>query len=138
MLGMEKLWLRIPCLRIADPLVAFSKFVPISADSSDKYTSDRRGSVEMVQDLFEKGWEISKVFKTQSVMYWISSMKEYKIHIVKNHLYQKAIREKENYRFKEVNGIAINQPHDSYNHFWDAGRYAHMSYELDNLTVDSN
>lgn len=106
-----------------------SKYVPITADSSDKYTSEKKGSVMMVRELFDMGWEISKVRKTKNVMYWISNMKQCKIHIVKSSLYREAKKEQENYMFKEVNGILINQPKDSYNHFWDSSRYARMSHE---------
>jgi len=100
--------------------VGADQYTPITADSSDKYTSERKGSVHMVRDLFDVGWEISKVSKTKSVMYWLTKMKEYKIHIVRNDLYKYAKREQENYMFKKVNGILINQPEDKYNHFWDA------------------
>jgi len=94
--------------------------VPITADSSDKYTGENKGTVEMVSSLDELGWLISKVSKTKSIMFWIGSMKDKKIHIVKNHLYREAKKEQENYRFKEINGQAINQPIDKFNHFWDA------------------
>ena len=91
-----------------------------------------------VRDLFDKGWEISKVSKTKSIMYWLTAMKEYKIHIVRNTMYKHAKKEQENYMFKKVNGILINQPEDKYNHFWDASRYAFMAYDLDNFTVQTN
>lgn len=110
-----------------------SKYIPITADSSDKYVSEKNGVVKMVNELFDMGWEISKVSKTKNVMYWLLDMKKYKIHIVKNHLYSKIKKERENYTFKEVNGIQINQPIDNFNHFWDESRYAHMSHESDNL-----
>ena len=116
--------------------IGVSKFVPITADSSDKYVSEKKGSVQMVGELFDMGWEISKVSKTKGVMYWITNMKGYKIHIVKNHLYEKIKKEQENYIFKEVNGILINMPVDKFNHFWDGSRYSHMSWEIDNLTAD--
>lgn len=113
-----------------------SKFVPITADSSDKYVSERKGVTNMVRDLYDRGWEISKVSKTKGVMYWITHMKGFKIHIVKNHMYKHAKKEQQNYMFKSVNGILINQPIDKFNHFWDASRYSSMSHELDHLTAD--
>lgn len=99
----------------------------ITADSSDKYTGENKGTVEMVKGLYSLNWNVFKVRKTKNVMYWLISMKEHRIHIVRNHLYQHAKSEQENYKLKEVHGIAINQPIDDFNHFWDAARYAHMA-----------
>lgn len=100
----------------------------IVCDSSDKYTGENKGTVEMVRALQDDKFNAFKVDKTQSVMFWLNSMKTKKIHIVKNHLYQEVKKEKENYRLKEINGVAINQPVDAYNHFWDSARYGHMSW----------
>jgi phage terminase large subunit len=108
--------------------VGVEKDIPISCDSSDKYTGENKGTVEMVRDLKKRGWKASKISKTKSVMFWLNSMKRKKIHVVKNHHHQQVKKEKENYRMKEINGIAINQPIDSFNHFWDSARYGHMSY----------
>jgi hypothetical protein len=117
--------------------LGMEKHIPITADSSDKYIN-HTGSYEMVCALYDMGWEISKVSKTNSVMFWLTSMKRKKIHIVrpKNEaLYQAVKKEVENYRFKEVNGILINQPIDKFNHFWDQLRYNHMSH-ASNYDVD--
>ena len=100
----------------------------IICDSSDKYTGENKGTVEMVKALKKCLFNALKVSKTMGVMFWLNSMKEKKIHIVKNHLYHQVKKEKENYRLKEINGIAINQPIDSFNHFWDSARYGHMAY----------
>jgi hypothetical protein len=89
--------------------------------------SEKNGTVEMVNGLQLLGWEITKVSKTKSVMFWVNSMKAKKINIIKNNLQHFAKKEAENYRMKMINGIAINQPVDAFNHFWDAARYAHMS-----------
>jgi len=100
----------------------------IICDSSDKYTGENKGTVEMVNGLKKANWNAKKVSKTKSVMFWLLSMKEKKIHIVKNHLYAQIKKEKENYRMKEIQGIAINQPIDDWNHFWDSARYGHMAH----------
>lgn len=109
--------------------------IPCTADSSDKYTGENKGTIEMVRALQEYNWCINKVSKTKSIMYWLLKMKEKKINIVLNELSHHARKEAENYRLKKVNGIAINQPEDKHNHFWDAARYGFMSlnsggYEL--------
>ncbi|QQO97024.1 terminase large subunit [Cellulophaga phage Nekkels_1] len=110
--------------------------VPIACDSSDKYTGENKGTVEMVKGIRNLGFDKAfKISKKKSIMYWILTMKKKKIHIVKNHLYKEVKIEKENYKFKEINGIMINQPIDKYNHFWDAARYGHMAWnrEVDNF-----
>jgi phage terminase large subunit len=108
--------------------IGIEKDIPITADSSDKHVSEKKGTIEMVRGLRKFGYKVSKVSKTKGVMYWINSMKAKRIHIVKNQFYSQAKKEKENYRMKEINGIAINQPNDSHNHFWDGGRYGHMAW----------
>lgn len=108
--------------------IGIEKDLPITADSSDKHVSENKGAIEMVKGLKKLGWKVSKVIKSKSVMFWLTSMKKKKIHIVKNHMYMQAKKERENYRMKEINGIAINQPEDKYNHMWDGDRYAHMGW----------
>ncbi len=104
----------------------------VICDNSDKYTGENKGTVEMVKALKKVLFNASKVHKSKSVMFWLNSMKAKKIHIVKNHLYNQVKKEKENYRMREINGIAINQPIDSFNHFWDSARYGHMAYNSQN------
>ncbi|WP_127846192.1 terminase large subunit domain-containing protein [Psychroflexus aestuariivivens] len=103
---------------------------PIDCDSSDKHISENKGTIEMVKGLRKRGFNARKISKKKSVMYWILSMKKKKIHIVKNDFYKKVKKERENYTFKEVNGILINQPIDDFNHFWDAVRYGHISHNV--------
>lgn len=112
------------------------KALPLPCDSSDKYTGENKGTVEMVKGLKNRGWKAFKISKNKSVMYWLGSMKQKKIHIVKNHLYSHAKKEQENYRMREINGIAINQPIDKFNHFWDAVRYGHMAYNNKSRTYE--
>lgn len=100
----------------------------ITCDSSDKYVSENKGAIEMVKSLKKKGYEAKKVRKTKSVMFWLTSMKEKKIHIVKNHYYWQAKKEQQNYIMKKVQGIAVNQPIDDFNHMWDAIRYGHIAH----------
>ena len=115
--------------------IGISKRTPITADSSDKHTSENKGTVEMVKDLKRKGWNINKVSKTKSIMYWLTKMRQKRVHIINNALSHKAKEEQENYKFKTVNGIAINQPIDKFNHFWDGGRYGFMSLNIPRRTA---
>jgi len=98
---------------------------PCTADSADRYAG-KDGVVYMVRDLKEFGWRIEKVRKTNTIMYWLNSMKEKNINVVKNELVRHAKDEFQNYRFRTVNGIQINQPIDGYDHLISAARYAHM------------
>lgn len=104
-----------------------SRSIPCEADSSDKYTGENKGTVEMVKELKQKGWKIRKVRKTKSVMFWLGKMKGKRITIINNELVDFARDEAENYKMKLVQGIAINQPEDNHNHMWDSARYAYMS-----------
>lgn len=108
----------------------------IACDSSDKYTGENKGTIEMVRGLNDRGYENAyKIKKTKSIMFWLNSMKKKKIHCVKNHLWKEVKKEKENYKYKEINGIMINQPIDKYNHIIDAVRYGHISHNSDHSTV---
>lgn len=102
---------------------------PCTADSSDKYTGENKGTVEMVRGLKDLGWNISKVSKTKSIMYWLGKMKEKKINVINNNLVHHFKKEFENYRLKTVNGIAINQPIDGFDHAISGGRYGYMSLQ---------
>ncbi|WP_347219296.1 phage terminase large subunit [Chryseobacterium sp.] len=114
----------------------FDKETTIVCDSSDKRVSEKNGVVQMVSDMQVLGWNAVKVSKIKSVTYWILSMKEKRICIVKNHLYKEIKKEVENYKWLEINGIQVNIPIDKYNHFWDAIRYGHMAWNTDS-TVES-
>lgn len=111
----------------------------IPCDSSDKYTGENKGTVEMVKGLKKEGFvNAYKISKTKSVMYWLGSMKKKKVHIVKNHLYKEALKEQQNYKMKEVGGISINQPLDKFNHIWDAARYGHIAHNSESKVLKTS
>lgn len=101
----------------------FNKMLPIVADSSDRYISEDKGTIQMVRDLANHGWNISKVKKDKSIIYWLGSMKRKRINVVRS---TNAKREFENYKYREINGIIVNEPIDKWNHGIDAARYRHM------------
>lgn len=116
-----------------------SKEAIIPCDSADKYTGENKGTVEMVRGLKQEGFVNSyKISKTKSVMFWLNSMKTKKIHIVKNHLYKEALREQQNYKMKEINGISINQPEDKFNHIWDMARYGHIAHNSKSIALETS
>ena len=111
----------------------------IPCDSADKYTGENKGTVEMVRGLKQEGYTNAyKISKTKSVMFWLTSMKSKKIHIVINHLHKFALKEQQNYRMKEINGIAINQPIDKFNHLWDSARYGHIAHNSKTLILETD
>ncbi|OHT44432.1 terminase family protein [Flavobacterium tructae] len=119
--------------------IGLEKDIIMPCDSADKYTGENKGTVEMVKGLKKQGYvNAFKIKKTKSVMYWLNSMKKKKIHIIKNHLYQQAKKEQENYRMKEINGIAINQPIDQFNHIWDGSRYGHIAHNSPTIVLQSS
>lgn len=132
-------------LSLSFEAVGVEKYDIIACDSSDKYTGENKGTVEMVKGLWDYGFEEAfKIHKTKSIMYWIGSMKKKKLHIVKNNLiydnkplWWYAKKEQENYIFKEINGISLNQPIDKFNHIWDAIRYGHISHNSDVDVLES-
>lgn len=101
----------------------------LPCDSSDKYTGENKGTVEMVKGLIRRGWKNAfKISKKKSVMYWLLSMKTKKIHVIKNDLSRFVVVEQQHYVMKEIKGVPVNEPIDKYNHFWDATRYCHMAH----------
>lgn len=102
------------------------KHIPIICDSADRYVNEW-GVKNYVNSLREADYEASKVSKRKSVMYWLGEMRTCNIVAFKNNLCTLAVKELENYRMQEINGISINKPIDKDNHFIDALRYAFMS-----------
>jgi PBSX family phage terminase large subunit len=93
----------------------------IWADSADKY----QGGPGMINDLRMKGikvWAVNKF--AGSIIYGIDLMKQHKIHVVRD---ADARREFENYKWKEISGIRLNEPIDDFNHLLDSVRYAVLS-----------
>lgn len=86
--------------------------IPIWADSADPI---------MINDLNKLGLKVFAISKPKgSIKYGIGLMKSYNIHVVKN---RNAQKEQENYRWKEINGIPLDEPVKQYDHFFDAARY---------------
>jgi len=90
----------------------------ITADCSDKYND-----TEMTRELKDLGWNINKVNKGKGICWRIGLLKKHKIHLVRN---VNVKREQENYKWREINGISVNEPVDKYNHFWDSLGYGYL------------
>jgi len=61
-------------------------------------------------------------------------LKKYKIHLVdsgdKKETDLAVRKEQSNYKFKEINGIQLDEPIDDFNHFWDSLRMAALSNRI--------
>lgn len=72
-----------------------------------------------------------KIYATKkfngSIKYGIDMIKCFDIHIVEDDDFR---TEQENYKWKKVNGISLNEPIDDFNHLWDAVRYAVIMEKL--------
>ncbi len=114
------------------------RYVPIIADSSDKFTAQNKGTIEMNRDLSILGWNVSPVRKNKGVMYWLYKMGEKRINIINNHLVHHARRCQQNYSYKILHGFKMEQPDNErrttvngksykFSDFWDGARYGFMA-----------
>ncbi|WP_258930533.1 hypothetical protein [Flavobacterium oreochromis] len=84
----KNIWIEALCYQpietesdLADFFVAakIDKDAIVACDSSDKYTSESKGTIEMVKGLKKLGWKKAfKISKTKGVLYWVNSMKKRK------------------------------------------------------------
>lgn len=83
------------------------------------------GEEGMISSLRRYGFSVYPVNKYPgSIKTGIDIMKRFKLHVVRDVDAQKEIN---NYKWRKINGISLNEPIDAFNHFWDAFRYAVMS-----------
>jgi len=79
----------------------------------------------MIADLKHQGIAAYGVYKFHgSIVYGCNLINKANIHIVRDPDFRK---EQENYKYKEIQGIKLNEPIDEYNHLWDATRYGVLS-----------
>ena len=90
----------------------------ITCDCADKYND-----TEMVKELKNLGHNVKKCNK-KGIVWGIGLLKKHKIHLIRN---VNVKREQENYKWREINGISVNEPVDKFNHFWDALRYGYIA-----------
>lgn len=57
----------------------------------------------------------------------IGLIKSRKLHIVKNRHYHSVNKEVCNFKYRQVNGIKLDEPIDGHDHFWDATFYATLA-----------
>lgn len=111
--------------------IGISKKRFITAESSDRYNDNN-----MVMDLRDLGWNINKVNKGKGLNWRLGIMKKNHINIVRNTNFK---REQENYKWREVGGILLNEPIDKFNHAWDAAGYGKIGLMAnEKITIKSN
>jgi PBSX family phage terminase large subunit len=101
--------------------LGIEKGITITADSSDRFND-----VEMCRELRNIGYDVKKVDKGKGILWRIGLMKKYRINIVRDVNFK---REQENYKWREINGICINEPLDKFNHAWDASGYGFLGMQ---------
>jgi PBSX family phage terminase large subunit len=92
--------------------------IQITADCADRYND-----VEMVRELKNLGHNIKKVNKGKGISWSIGLLKKHKIHLVRN---VNLKREQENYKWREINGMFVNEPVGKYDHAFAAIRYSYI------------
>jgi PBSX family phage terminase large subunit len=79
----------------------------------------------MIASIRRAGISIFPVVKYPgSIKTGIDVLKRYKLHVVRD---PDAVKEVNNYKWRTINGISLNEPIDKFNHFWDSFRYGVMS-----------
>lgn len=79
----------------------------------------------MIAKLQRRGIKVYGVKKFPgSIKYGIDTLKGFSIFIVDCPEFR---TEQENYKYKQINGIRLNEPIDDFNHLWDAVRYPVMT-----------
>ena len=94
--------------------LSISRAAEIYADSAEP---------KSIAEINAEGWNIKPATKgPDSVKHGISVMKKYRLNITADSVEWK--KEQQNYKWKEKDGISLNEPVDSWNHCCDACRYA--------------
>lgn len=62
--------------------------------------------------------------KTKNIKFGIGKVKNFNIHLVRD---PSAKKEADNYKWRMIDGIQLNEPVDKYNHMWDGIRYGAVS-----------
>jgi len=114
---------------IYQPTESSTKLLPLLEDCVKAKLLDRRDALwcdssgdEMITGLRANKWRAFGVNKYKgSIEFGIALLKRYSLHIVDCHHWRK---EQSLYKWREVNGIRLDEPVDEHNHLWDAARYA--------------
>lgn len=103
--------------------LGISRNAEIYADSAEP---------KSIAEIRADGWNIYPASKGRdSVKHGITLLKQYRLNITADSTEWK--KEQKNYKWKEKDGISLNEPVDSWNHCWDACRYA-VAMKLGNIT----
>lgn len=93
--------------------LGISKTMEIWADSAEP---------KSITEISRLGWNIQATSKgADSVNFGIDLLKKYKINITSDSI--EWHKEAKRYKWKERDGVTLNEPIDKFNHAWDAARY---------------
>jgi len=98
-----------------------------SADGKQKASETSQGALGYIAECRRAGLKVYAANKFKgSIIYGLSLMKGYRIHIVDDGSAEaRHFRAEQGaYRWREINGIRLDEPLDAFNHIWDAARYA--------------
>lgn len=96
-------------------------FVQEAIPKSAKIWADA-AEPKSIQDLRNVGYNVTAAVKgPDSILAGIETILRYPLYITEDSL--DAIKERNNYKWKETKGVVQNEPIDNWNHFWDAVRY---------------
>jgi len=116
-------------LRIYEPTkeatILFNKINLVEPNIKDYRIWADSADPLMISDLRRMKLNIRAVEKTKgSIVYGCDLMNRFNIHIVECKEFK---AEQENYAYKTIHGIQVNEPIDNFNHAWDASRYFVLS-----------
>lgn len=118
----NNLFAKLRCYTPIDNAVTLSELLQ-KIEQEGTYIADS-ADPGMIASLRRLGISVHAVGKYPgSIKTGIDIMKRYKLHVVRD---ADAIKEINNYKWRTINGISLNEPIDKYNHFWDAFRYTSM------------
>jgi PBSX family phage terminase large subunit len=105
-----------------DSEVLQNRLILVEPDAKKLTTHADCAAPLMISDLRRNQFNIFPCPKPAgSIIYGIDLLLRFNIHIVHN---LNAKKEQENYMWRLIQGIKVNEPVDAYNHMWDALRYA--------------
>jgi len=87
-------------------------------DNDGVYHADSENLIR-IANIRRAGFNIHPAIN-KKIIYGIGQVKNFKIHLCRD---VDAKKEADNYKFRMINGIKLNEPIDKFNHMWDAIRY---------------
>jgi PBSX family phage terminase large subunit len=121
----NNLYAKLHCYTPIDNAILLSQVIDKIGKNNVYWCDSSDGEQGMITSLRRLGYSTFAVRKYPgSIKTGIDILKRYKLHVVRDVNAEKEIN---NYKWRTINGISLNEPIDKFNHFWDGFRYAVMS-----------